>query len=201
MPHAALLSMDAAPEVPEVSRGELEPMNAVPAFDCFRCEDVRRVWNKLLAREIRCPACTTVRPNRVGARELAHVLIAMNREQAAIDNGEAKLVSGVAVAISLLCEWGRWVRGRGIGYPPMSTIERAIYGRGGGEIDTPLPPDLEAVDRAVSTAPIELKTVLIEHYTKAGFATVKAAHLGIPRRTYYERKASGERHVANAIGV
>jgi hypothetical protein len=54
---------------------------------------------------------------------------------------------------------------------------------------------------AAGKAPIDYKTILVEHYTKFGYVYEKAGRLSISRQTYYQRKASAERHVANAIGL
>jgi DNA-directed RNA polymerase specialized sigma24 family protein len=84
----------------------------------------------------------------------------------------------------------------------MSTTEKARIGRGGGRDQlSPLPPDLEAVDQAVASARVDFRTVLVEHYTKFGYVTEKAAHLGISRQTYYSRKASAENYIAKCIGL
>lgn len=129
---------------------------------------------------------------------------AEHREQLAIDdeaNPPAKF-TGLDWTVCKLNEWGRWVRDRGIGYPPMAATEKARIGRGGkGELNKELPPDLEVIDQAVASAPIDFKAVLVEHYSKHGYATEKAARLGISRQTYYKRKTSAERHIATSIGV
>lgn len=126
---------------------------------------------------------------------------AARSEQQAIERGEPAKFTGLDWTVCKLNEWGRWVRDRGIGFPPMAATEKARIGRGGRELNRELPPDLEVIDQAVAAAPIDYKAILVEHYTKFGFASEKAARLGISRSSYFTRKTSAERYIATAIGV
>lgn len=177
-------------------------MNAALAT-CAHCQDKRQVWNQWAGGFIRCVKCTQPprKPDRRAFDQL-NAAAAERREQRAIDVQDPTKYTGLACTVDLLYQWGRMVRDHGIGFPPMAATEKARIGRGGGQdLNTPFPPDLEAVDRAVTRAPIDYKTVLVEHYTKFGYITEKAAHLGISRETYYKRRAAGERHIANELGV
>lgn len=153
---------------------------------------------------IRCARCTRREP-RLDSSGLEQISRdeAERREQSGIEQGKPAKFTGLDWTITKLYEWGRWVRDNGIGYPPMSATEKARIGRGGkpGDRSDALPAEIEAIDRAVCVAPVDFKTVLIEHYTKFGYNAEKAARLGISRQTYYQRKASAERYVATAIGV
>jgi hypothetical protein len=171
------------------------------AFECEHCEDRRAVDSPTLG-VIRCPRCTRreVKRDASGLEQITREE-AERREQLAIDAGRAKPQTGLACTIALLQQWGRFVRENGIGYPSMSTTEKARVGRGYAEKNSAFPPDLEAIDAAVCKAPIDYKTILVEHYTKFGYVYEKAGRLSISRQTYYQRKASAERHVANAIGL
>lgn len=170
---------------------------------CEHCDDKRQVWNETLGRNIRCPQCSRRRRMDPSGLQQVNQAERARREQQAITRNEPSKFTALDWTIAKLYEWGRWVRDNGIGYPPMSTTEKARIGRGGkpGDRSDALPGELEAIDRAVSTAPVEYKTLLIEHYTKFGYNSEKAVRLGISRQTYYQRKASAERYVATAIGV
>lgn len=177
-------------------------MNAALAI-CDHCEGKRQVWNQWAGGFIRCVKCTQPprNPDR-SAFDQINAAEAGRREQRAINDAEPVRYTGLDWTIAMLALWGRMVRDRGIGYPPMSTTEKARIGRGGGADPLiPLPPDIEAIDNAVSAAPIELKILLIEHYTKDGYAVEKAARLGISRSLYFVRKSQAERHIANEIGA
>jgi DNA-directed RNA polymerase specialized sigma24 family protein len=175
-------------------------------FDCDRCEDAKQIQHPTMG-DIRCPRCNPRKrkPDPSGLALLSR-REAERREQEAVNATdlaeELRRQTGIAGTVALLLQWGRRVRDRGLGYPSMAAIEKARVGRGfGREAITELPPDLQAVDLAVSQSPVDFKAVLVEHYTKAGFGSEKAARLGISRSTYYQRKASAERHVANLIGL
>lgn len=168
-------------------------------FDCEHCEDRKRIQHPELG-DIRCPRCN---PRKRKADPSGLALLsqreAERREQAEVAKVNVRQLTGIEATIGLLCQWGRRVRDRGIGYPSHAAHESL---RSGGRGDMAgLPPDLEAVDRAVALAPVDFKAILVEHYTKDGYNTEKAAHLGISRKTYYQRKASAERHIATAIGM
>lgn len=177
---------------------------AVPliAPDCPHCRDTRIVRHERMGF-IRCTWCTRRKPrlDDSGLRQVSENEAA-RREQVSIERHEALATTGHDAICSLLVVWGRMVRDRGPGYPSMSSHEKARIGRGGGRDPlVRLPPDIEVIDNAVTAAPVDYKAVLIEHYTKGGYVNEKAAHLRISRSTYYARKASAERHVANEIGV
>lgn len=175
---------------------------AVPLVqpDCPHCRDTRIIRHSRM-NFIRCTWCTRRKPkvDDSGLRQINEAEAA-RREQRAINADFAAKFTGLDWTISKLSQWGRVVRDNGIGYPSMAAIEKAIFGRGGACL-FPLPPDLEVIDNAVARSPIDFKVILIEHYTKSGYPSEKAAHLGISRSTYYARKASAERHIANVIGV
>ena len=169
---------------------------------CPGCNGQRKVWSAAFKRKIRCTTCTKPRPSREAMRLLAERSRAAEREQRAVDAGEPARYTGLDWTISKLRQWGRMVMDGGLGYPPMSTTEKARIGRGGGQdSNIELPPDLEVIDNAVATAPVEFKTVLVEHYSKDGMPSEKAAHLGISRSMYYARKLSAERYIATVLGV
>lgn len=172
---------------------------------CENCGDTRRVWSSFIGKKIRCPRCTKPKPSPYGMQMLIDSerrRLAAEREQRAIDTLPVRQITGIAWTVSKLYEWGRFVRDRGIGYPPMAATENARIGRGGGQdVVTKFPPDLEVIDQAVCAAPTDYKVILVEHYTKSGFATEKAGRLRISRQTYYQRKARAEQHIANTLGV
>jgi hypothetical protein len=171
---------------------------------CERCHGDRIVFSEVLHRRIRCPRCTKPRPSRHAMRELTEHERRHRaaQEQHARENPPVKPMSGLAWTVGKLYQWGKMVRDRGIGYPPMAATENARIGRGGVELmEIPFPPDLAAIDRAVSGAPSDYKAILVEHYTKHGTVQEKAAHLSISRQTYYDRKEKAEQYIANTIGV
>lgn len=173
-------------------------LNSAP--DCPHCRDTRIIRHSRM-NFIRCTWCTRRKPrlDDSGLKQVSEAEAA-RREQRTINAGAAAKFTGIDWTISKLNEWGRVVRDKGIGYPSMAAIEKAIFGRGGAYLFS-LPPDLEVIDNAVARSPVDFKVILIEHYTKDGHYMEKAAHLGISRSTYFARKASAERHVANEIGV
>lgn len=176
-------------------------MNAALAI-CEFCNGKRKLWNQWAGKEIRCAHCTR-RDRTMDSSGLVQITKdeAARREQQAIEAGEPNKYTGLMWTVDLLYRWGKMVRDNGIGYPHMAATEKARIGRGGKDHSTPFTPDLEAVDRAVTKAPVDFKTILVEHYTKFGYVSEKAAHLGISRQTYYQRKASAERHIATEIGA
>jgi hypothetical protein len=97
-----------------------------------------------------------------------------------------------------LAAWGWRSRAVGIGYPSMSATEKARIGRG-GRGDISLPGDLEAIDHAVSTAPLDHKRILVEAYTKQCTAHEHAAHLEIPLRTFWRRRTRAEVYVGQTL--
>lgn len=94
-----------------------------------------------------------------------------------------------------LHQWGRWSRFRGLGFPSMSTTEKARIGRGGMWDGPTLPEDVEAVDLAVARSLPQHKLILVEHYTKGGSVRDHAARLTLTRMTYWRRKHRAEQHV------
>jgi hypothetical protein len=98
-----------------------------------------------------------------------------------------------------LTAWGRLCRAMGIGYPHMSTTERARVGRGGVSDGPSLPDDLAEIDYEVAVAPIEHKIILIEAYTKGGHWTEHAVRLGMNKDKYYSRKESAELYLNTQV--
>lgn len=94
-----------------------------------------------------------------------------------------------------LATWGRVCHERGLGYPSMAAIERAIFGRGGRYTGPELPEDLEIIDGIIARAPIDYRIVLVESYTKSGPSKVHAARLMLPLRSYWRRRTNAERYV------
>ncbi len=174
---------------------------------CPRCIGSRKIKHKRLG-VIACPLCSHgKRLDPSGLKQVSEDDAA--RRAQTIE--EPRKATGHDTVRSLLALWGRLVRDRGIGYPSMSTTEKARIGRGGGSDFAPkLPPDIEALDQAISRANeilsarndrVTVKALLGEHYTKSGRAADKAAHLGISRTWYFTAKAKAEMHIATAIGV
>jgi len=98
-----------------------------------------------------------------------------------------------------LWRWGRAVKEHGIGYPSMSSHEQIRSGVGVIAIEKALPEDLEAVNAAITRAPVDFKVLLIEHYSKDGTAGQHARRIGIDRSTYFTRKKSAEKHISEQI--
>jgi len=94
-----------------------------------------------------------------------------------------------------LYQWGRWSRFRGLGFPSMSTTEKARIGRGGVWDGPTLPEDIEVIDLAVARSLPQHKLILVEHYTKEGSVRDHAARLALSRMTYWRRKALAENHL------
>jgi hypothetical protein len=91
-----------------------------------------------------------------------------------------------------LTRWGRLCRAMGIGYPTMSSHEKARVGRG-GVFDGPyLPDDVAEVDSAVAKLQPQHKLVIVEYYTKSGTVVEHAAHLSMTRDKFYRRKNLAE---------
>lgn len=95
-----------------------------------------------------------------------------------------------------LYQWGRWSRFRGLGFPSMSSTEKARIGRGGGWDGPSLPEDIEAIDVAVARCLPQHKLILVEHYTKGGSVRDHASRLSVSRMTYWRRKDIAEKHVS-----
>jgi hypothetical protein len=98
-----------------------------------------------------------------------------------------------------LAEWGRCSRVQGLGYPSMSTTEKARIGRGGRGSDPSLPPDLEDIERVVAHAPRRHKTILVEAYTKRGTTRQHAARLGFSVGDYWRRRTRAELFVSQRL--
>jgi len=88
--------------------------------------------------------------------------------------------------------WGRLCCAVGIGYPTMSSHEKARVGRGGVFNGPSLPEDLLAIDVAVSRAPPQHKLILVEVYTKGGHWSDHAARLRLSADSYFRRKKRAE---------
>jgi hypothetical protein len=181
---------------------------AAVQYDCDHCADKRRVYNAFTGSKIRCPMCTTPTLTKQQKRRNMQEFVARDRERAAereqhsVNTEDVRKITGIDVARSMLYQWGRFVRERGNGFPPMSAHEKARIGRGGGgNTVTPFPIDLQIIERAVNDAIPSYKAILVEHYTKNGYCSQKAARLGIGRTTYFQRKDKAESYIATAIGV
>jgi hypothetical protein len=98
-----------------------------------------------------------------------------------------------------LYQWGRLCRAKGIGYPTMSSTQKALMGRGGVFREPELPPDLEEIEITISRSPPQHKLILVEHYTKDGGPRDHAARLSLSIDSYYRRKNLAERHVYSAL--
>lgn len=98
-----------------------------------------------------------------------------------------------------LWQWGKAVQDYGIGYPAMSAHEQIRSGSGVMSVDRGLPDDLAEIDLQVLKAPVRLKTVLVEHYTKKGSGDEHAARLGLSRSAYFERKRDAEQYISEMI--
>lgn len=81
----------------------------------------------------------------------------------------------------------------------MSAHEQIRSGAGVMTIEIALPDDLEAVNTAVTRAPVDYKILLIEHFTKDGTAEQHAARMGLKRAKYFELKKSAEKHISEQI--
>lgn len=96
-----------------------------------------------------------------------------------------------------LSQWGHRSKAIGIGFPSMSTTERARIGRGGVYTGPALPPDLELLDLAVSKSQPQHKLIVVETYTKDGYARDHAVRLRLSLRSYWRRRTMAETHVSN----
>jgi hypothetical protein len=94
-----------------------------------------------------------------------------------------------------LYEWGVRNRVRGIGYPTMSSHEKARVGRGGVFYEPSLPPDLEDIDQAVRKLEPQHKLMIAECYTHYGTHDDHMARLRMARATYFRRKNVAESRV------
>lgn len=100
-----------------------------------------------------------------------------------------------------LGQWGSRCRVLGLGYPSMSTTERARIGRGGRYTGPSLPPDLEDIDQVIARGPAHHRKVLVEAYTKRGSGRKHAARLGFSVRDYWRRKTKAEEYVSRRLQV
>lgn len=94
-----------------------------------------------------------------------------------------------------LTDWGVRSRVRGIGYPTMSTTEKAIRGRGGAYHEPQLPPDLEEIDQAVRLLEPYYKSVIVECYTHYGTHAEHMGRLRLSKATYFRHKNVAEKRV------
>ena len=94
-----------------------------------------------------------------------------------------------------LYEWGLRNRAVGIGYPTMSSHEKARVGRGGVFEGPYLPPDLEEIDEAVRRLEPQHKMIIAECYTHYGTHDDHMIRLRLSRATYFRRKNFAEKRV------
>lgn len=94
-----------------------------------------------------------------------------------------------------LYEWGCRNRAQGIGYPNMSSHEKALRGRGGRSEWPSLPPDLQEIDQAVLHLEPEHKLIIAECYTHYGTHDDHMIRLRLNRATYFRKKNLAESRV------
>jgi hypothetical protein len=82
-----------------------------------------------------------------------------------------------------LREWGAWARG---GEPTLSSMFRAMFGRGGRPNEA-MPEHIQEIDHIVCIAPGEIRIVLIKFYGSSGTYAEKAQELGLDQRTFKRR--------------
>jgi hypothetical protein len=101
--------------------------------------------------------------------------------------------------------WGRISRALGIGYPTMSSHEKARIGRGGVFNGPHMPDDLIEIDVAIARAPPQHKLMLVEVYTKEAHWREHAARLHLSEDGYFRRKKKAEvflyRTLTSADGI
>jgi hypothetical protein len=95
--------------------------------------------------------------------------------------------------------WGRLCRAVGVGYPTMSTTERARIGRGGSFDGPSLPDDIAEIDALVARIPPQHKLILVEAYTKSGEWYDHAARLQLSKDAYFRRKKTAEVYLNAAL--
>jgi hypothetical protein len=88
--------------------------------------------------------------------------------------------------------WGRLCRAIGIGYPTMSSHEKARVGRGGLFDGPNLPQDIAELDVVIARSPPQHKLMLVEVYTKSGDYRDHAARLNLSVDAFYRRKKRAE---------
>lgn len=98
-----------------------------------------------------------------------------------------------------LTRWGRICRAVGIGYPSMSSHEKAIRGRGGLFDGPSMPDDLLDLDAAIVRLEPQHKLVIVEFYTKSGTMEEHAARLNLTRPNFYRRKNLAENRLNTAV--
>jgi hypothetical protein len=94
-----------------------------------------------------------------------------------------------------LYEWGLRNRAHGIGYPTMTSHEKARIGRGGLFCEASLPQDLEEIDVAVGRLEPQHRMMIAECYTHRGTHEDHMIRLRMPARTYFRRKNVAEQRV------
>ena len=82
-----------------------------------------------------------------------------------------------------LKEWGAWARG---GEPTLSSMFRAMFGRGGRPNDQ-MPAHIQQIDHIVCISPPDIRIVLIKFYGTSGSYADKAFILGVDVRTLKRR--------------
>jgi hypothetical protein len=98
-----------------------------------------------------------------------------------------------------LYHWGLMNRAHGIGYPTMSSHEKARVGRGGVFEGPSLPQDLAEVDLAVRMLEPQHKMVIAECYTHYGTHSDHMIRLRMSERTYFRRKNMAENRVITLL--
>lgn len=98
-----------------------------------------------------------------------------------------------------LTAWGRLCRAIGIGYPTMSSHEKARIGRGGAFTGPSLPDDLMVIDVAVARSPPQHKLILVEVYTKDTHYREHAARLQLSVDAFYRRRKRAEVYLNNVL--
>jgi hypothetical protein len=94
-----------------------------------------------------------------------------------------------------LKEWGKWASG---GEPGLSSMFRAMFGRGGA-IAGEMPVHIQEIDHIVCTARPELRIVLIKVYAAGGTMSDKAIELGLNRITLKRRCERAEYYVHSRL--
>src|ERR1700675_3751062 len=84
----------------------------------------------------------------------------------------------------LLRRWGHWAGGGIIGFPQMSAFMRIQMGSR-SSIDPRTDADILACDKAVASAELCHRKMLIRHYCTQGTSREKAGKVGLQRSRYY----------------
>ena len=92
-----------------------------------------------------------------------------------------------------LRQWGRYCKGTDpTGYPTSSAFTHANEGSRGGDDNSPLPPDLQEVDRAVCSMSWGLAGPVHAEYIWRGPRWFKAIKLRVSLSTFKRRLLTGE---------